>query len=93
MSIDRELALDTVERMVDARTTELHSLAESHGMDFAASVMLSACAHVAGIALATCKDESARREGGRAFITAMAHTMRKTGAEFEAIDAIQKAMS
>jgi hypothetical protein len=83
--------IDTVERMVDTRMEEMTRLAETHGVQFASSCTLSTAAHMAGAALALCKDEDMRQAAAHVFITAMVKSMRMTGAEFEAIDAIRKA--
>lgn len=92
MNVDIELMADTVQKMVDARLAEMESLAKSHGMQFSASVMLSVAAQLAGAALGTCRDAELQKAAAHVVILAMVNAMRNTGAELEAVAAIQKAM-
>ena len=93
MTANVDLMIDTVQRMVDARMVEMTNLAESQGVQFASSVMLSVAAHMAGAALGTCKDPELQKAAAQVVIVAMVNSMRNTGAELEAIDAIRKAMA
>lgn len=91
MSIDLELAGDTVAKIVKRMEAETASLVESHGSGFASSVMASACAQMAGMALAMVEDDDIREAGKLAFMLAMDHAAQQNVALFEAFTAIDKA--
>lgn len=83
--------IDSIARqMVDARLADFRSLAETHGMSVAASVMLSMCAEIAGTALATAKEKDARIMGGIAFTLAMKKAMENNSAVFETLELIDR---
>lgn len=77
-------------QMVDARLADFRSLAETHGMSVAASVMLSMCAEIAGTALATAKERDSRIMGGVEFTLAMKKSMDQNNATFEALELIDR---
>jgi hypothetical protein len=91
MSMDMQLAADTVAKIVKRMEAETASLVESHGSGFASSVMASACAQVAGMALALVEDDDIREAGKLAFMLAMDHAADQSVALFEAFTAIDKA--
>lgn len=91
MSIDMQLASDTVAKIVKRMEAETASLVESHGSGFASSVMASACAQMAGMALAMVEDEDIREAGKLAFMLAVDHAAQQNVALFEAFTAIDKA--
>ena len=91
MSIDMQLASDTVAKIVKRMEAETASLVESQGSAFASSVMASACAQIAGMALAMVEDEDIREAGKLAFMLAVDHAAQQNVALFEAFTAIDKA--
>lgn len=86
-----QLASDTVAKIVKRMEAETASLVESHGSGFASSVMASACAQMAGMALAMVEDEDIREAGKLAFMLAVDHAAQQNVALFEAFTAIDKA--
>lgn len=80
----------TVEKLVNTQLREFAQLAEARGMSFAASAVLSACAEVAGAALATARDEEMRDQGGLAMVLAIKKAMDRNGAEFEAHELLER---
>lgn len=88
--IDEKLLEEVARSMIDARLDDFKSLAESHGVPFAASVMLTVCAEIAGTALATSKDEKHRLLGGIAFTLAMKKAMDFNGAGMEMTELLER---
>ncbi len=86
-----QLASDTVAKIVKRMEAETASLVESHGSGFASSVMASACAQMAGMALAMVEDDDIREAGKLAFMLAMDHAAQQSVALFEMFTAIDRA--
>lgn len=88
---DVDLLADTAEHKITALMRELADLCDSHGVPFATSVMLSACADVAGAALAMAKSDDVRKGGLIMLTMAAKKAMDKYSADYAAGEAIDKA--
>jgi hypothetical protein len=93
----REERLQRVQELALARADrhlkELKSLIDSEGPGVAVAVFISACADVAGAALATHNDPDVRDGGQLGFALALRIAVDKYRVQYEAVDAIEKAMS
>tara|TARA_R110002126_G_scaffold125910_3_gene268138 strand:- start:74 stop:358 length:285 start_codon:yes stop_codon:yes gene_type:complete len=85
----QELALARADRHLK----ELKSLIDSEGPAVAVAVFASACADVAGAALATHNDPDVRDGGQLGFALALNLAVDKYRIQYEALEAIEKAMS
>ena len=91
MSIDVDLVLDTVTKIVNRMEAETASLIESHGPGFASSVMANVGAQIAGMALALVKDDEMRKNGKLALLLLIDRAADQKFALFETITAIDRA--
>ena len=91
MSIDVDLVLDTVTKIVNRMEVETASLIDSHGRGFASSVMANVGAQIAGMALALVKDDEMRKNGKLALLLLIDRAADQKFALFETIVAIDRA--
>lgn len=73
MNFDVQLMADTSERMIKSTRADLQSLLESHGPDFAISVMGNIGVDLIAGVLCAAKDDDARAEILLAIMKSLAH--------------------
>ena len=91
MSANIELATEHVARLVKHMECETAKLVEERGVHFAASVIASVCAQIAGLSLAMIDDERLRDVAKVAIMMAIEHATDTSVSMFETYSAIDKA--
>lgn len=88
--MDIELLKETIERMIERNHREFMSLAESHGMAFAASAMTTTLAQTLGLVLSMNKDDDCRKVSLIAFSAVVNEALSEYRASIEMLQAIDK---